>query len=48
MARAFSEIAFTDSVRSMQSRYGSRQAYSIDLAENRVRCSLWTTQTDNA
>jgi uncharacterized protein len=36
MARAFSEIAFTDSVRSMQTRYGSRQAYSkFDLAEER-------------
>ena len=36
MARAFSEIAFTDSVRSMQSRYGSRQAYAkFDLAEDR-------------
>ena len=28
MARAFSEIAFTDSVKAMQSRYGSRKAYS--------------------
>ncbi len=36
MARAFSEIAFTDSVKSMQTRYGSRQAYSkFDLAEDR-------------
>ena len=36
MARAFSEIAFTDSVRSMQTRYGSRQAYAkFDFAEDR-------------
>jgi uncharacterized protein len=36
MARAFSEIAFTDSVRAMQSRYGSRQAYAkFDFAEDR-------------
>lgn len=36
MARAFSEIAFTDSVKAMQTRYGSRQAYSkFDLAEER-------------
>jgi uncharacterized protein len=36
MARAFSEIAFTDSVRSMQSRYGSRKAYAkFDFAEER-------------
>lgn len=36
MARAFSEITFTDSVRAMQSRYGSRQSYSkFDLAEDR-------------
>jgi predicted pyridoxine 5'-phosphate oxidase superfamily flavin-nucleotide-binding protein len=28
MARAFAEIAFTDSVKAAQSRYGSRQAYS--------------------
>jgi predicted pyridoxine 5'-phosphate oxidase superfamily flavin-nucleotide-binding protein len=39
MARAFSEIAFTDSVKSMQTRYGSRQAYSkFDLAEERRDC----------
>ena len=36
MARAFSEIAFTDSVRSMQTRYGSRTAYAkFDFAEDR-------------
>lgn len=36
MARAFSEIAFTDAVKAMQTRYGSRQAYSkFDLAEDR-------------
>ena len=36
MARAFSEIAFTDSVKSMQSRYGSRTAYAkFDFAEDR-------------
>jgi uncharacterized protein len=36
MARAFSEIAFTDSVRSMQTRYGSRTAYAkLDFAEDR-------------
>jgi predicted pyridoxine 5'-phosphate oxidase superfamily flavin-nucleotide-binding protein len=37
MARAFSEIAFTDSVNSMQTgMYGSHQAYSkFDLAEER-------------
>lgn len=36
MARAFSEIAFTDSVKAMQTRFGSRQAYSkLDLAEDR-------------
>ena len=36
MARAFSEIAFTDSVKAMQTRYGSREAYSkFDLAEDR-------------
>lgn len=36
MARAFSEIAFTDSVRSMQTRYGSRAAYAkFDFAEDR-------------
>ena len=36
MARAFSEIAFTDSVRSMQTRYGSRSAYAkFDFAEDR-------------
>jgi predicted pyridoxine 5'-phosphate oxidase superfamily flavin-nucleotide-binding protein len=36
MARAFSEIAFTDTVKSMQSRYGSRTAYSkLDFAEDR-------------
>ncbi len=40
MARAFSEIAFTDAVKSMQTRYGSRQAYSkFDLAED-IRDSL--------
>lgn len=40
MARAFSEIAFTDSVKAMQTRYGSRQAYSkFDLAED-IRDSL--------
>lgn len=37
MARAFSEIAFTDSVRSMQTRYGSRTAYAkFDFAEDRL------------
>lgn len=36
MARAFSEIAFTDAVKAMQTRYGSRQAYSkFDTAEDR-------------
>ena len=36
MTRAFSEIAFTDSVKAMQSRYGSRQAYAkFDTAEDR-------------
>jgi predicted pyridoxine 5'-phosphate oxidase superfamily flavin-nucleotide-binding protein len=36
MGRAFSEIAFTDSVKAIQSRYGSRQAYAkFDLAEDR-------------
>jgi uncharacterized protein len=36
MARAFSEIAFTDAVKAMQTRYGSRQSYSkFDLAEDR-------------
>jgi uncharacterized protein len=36
MARAFSEIAFTNSVKAMQTRFGSRQAYSkFDLAEDR-------------
>lgn len=41
MARAFSEIAFTEAVKSMQARYGSRQAYSkFDLAEDR-RDSLY-------
>ena len=36
MARAFSEIAFTDAVKTMQTRYGSRQAYSkFDLAVDR-------------
>ena len=36
MARAFSEIAFTDAVKAMQTRYGSRQAYSkFDFAEDR-------------
>jgi uncharacterized protein len=36
MARAFSEIAFTDSVKSMQTRYGSRTAYAkFDFAEDR-------------
>jgi uncharacterized protein len=36
MARAFSEIVFTDSVKSMQSRYGSRTAYAkFDFAEDR-------------
>jgi uncharacterized protein len=36
MARAFSEIAFTDSVKSIQTRYESRRAYSkFDLAEDR-------------
>ncbi len=36
MARAFSEIAFTNSVKAMQTRYGSRDAYSkFDLAEDR-------------
>lgn len=40
MTRAFSEIAFTDAVKSMQTRYGSRQAYSkFDLAED-IRDSL--------
>ncbi len=39
MARAFSEIAFTDSVRSMQTRYGSRAAYAkFDSAEDRRDC----------
>jgi uncharacterized protein len=38
MARAFSEIAFTDAVKSMQTRYSSRQAYSkFDLAEDRLK-----------
>lgn len=41
MARAFSEIAFTKAVKSMQARYGSRQAYSkFDLAEDQ-RDSLY-------
>lgn len=36
MARAFSEIAFTDSVKAVQTQYGSRQAYAkFDLAEDR-------------
>lgn len=36
MARAFSEIAFTDSVKAVQTHYGSRQAYAkFDLAEDR-------------
>lgn len=36
MARAFSEIAFTESVKAMQTRYGSREAYSkFDFAEER-------------
>ena len=36
MARAFSEIAFTDSVKAMQSRYGSRKAYAkLDIDEER-------------
>lgn len=36
MARAFTEVAFTDAVKAMQIRYGSRQAYSkFDHAENR-------------
>jgi uncharacterized protein len=36
MARAFSEIAFTDSVKAMQSRYGSRKAYAkFDVDNNR-------------
>lgn len=36
MARAFSEIAFTNSVRSMQTRNGSRTAYAkFDFAEDR-------------
>ncbi|CAG7856841.1 hypothetical protein MCAMS1_01484 [biofilm metagenome] len=36
MARAFTEIAFTDTVKAMQTRYGSRQAYSkFDFAEDR-------------
>lgn len=39
MARAFSEIAFTESVKAMQTRYGSREAYSkFDLAEDRRDC----------
>lgn len=41
MARAFSEIAFTKAVKSMQARYGSRQACSkFDLAEDQ-RDSLY-------
>jgi uncharacterized protein len=36
MARAFSEIAFTDSVKAMQNRYGSRKAYAkFDFDEER-------------
>ena len=36
MGRAFSEIAFTDSVKAVQTRYGSRHAYAkFDLAEDR-------------
>lgn len=36
MARAFSEIAFTDSVKAMQSHYGSRKAYAkFDIDEER-------------
>jgi len=36
MARAFAEIAFTDSVKAAQSRYGSRQANAkFELAEDR-------------
>ena len=36
MARAFSEIAFTDSVKAMQSRYGSRKAYAkFDIDKDR-------------
>lgn len=36
MARAFAEIAFTDSVKAAQTRYGSRKAYvKFDFDENR-------------
>lgn len=36
MARAFAEIAFTDSVKTAQSRYGSRKAYSgLEFDEER-------------
>ena len=36
MARAFSEIAFTDSVKALQNRYGSRKAYAkFDVDNNR-------------
>ena len=36
MARAFSEIAFMDSVKAMQSRYGSRKAYAkFDIDKDR-------------
>lgn len=46
MARAFTEIAFTDSVRAEQSRNGSRKAYAkFDLDEDR-RDSLGPREID--